>query len=102
MKKYAKPTKAIIAINWSKTLNCINLLEYFLLVSPPLNKVPIPRIKTKPTAMILMAIIGWMVHFCDMSYNIMPLIHETSDWTKFIWIDLGCILFMGELCKEKK
>ena len=37
-------------MNCSKTLNCISLLEYFLLVSPPLNKVPIPRIKTIPTA----------------------------------------------------
>ena len=37
-------------MNCSKTLNCISLLEYFLLVSPPLNKVPIPRIKTTPTA----------------------------------------------------
>ena len=36
----------MIAINCNKTLNCINLFEYFLLVSPPLNKVPIPRIKT--------------------------------------------------------
>ena len=41
---------AIIAMNWSKTLNCINLFEYFLLVSPPLNSVPIPRIRTIPTA----------------------------------------------------
>ena len=40
----------IIAINWSRTLNCINLLEYFLLVLPPLNKVPIPSINTTPTA----------------------------------------------------
>ena len=39
----------MIAIT-SKTLNCINLFEYFLLVSPPLNKVPIPKIKTIPTA----------------------------------------------------
>ena len=38
------------AINCKRTLNCISLLEYFLLVSPPLNKVPIPRIRTKPTA----------------------------------------------------
>ena len=37
-------------MNWSKTLNCINLLEYFLLVSPPLNNVPIPSIRTTPTA----------------------------------------------------
>ena len=50
LKKYAKPTKAIIAINCNKTLNCINLLEYFLLVSPPLNKVPIPSKRTIPTA----------------------------------------------------
>ena len=49
MKKYAKDTKAIIAINCNKTLNCINLLEYFLLVSPPLKRVPIPKIKTIPT-----------------------------------------------------
>ena len=40
----------MIAINCSKTLNCINLLEYFLLVSPPLNNVPIPRIRPTPTA----------------------------------------------------
>jgi len=39
----------MIAINCNKTLNCINLLEYFLLVSPPLNNVPIPRIRTIPT-----------------------------------------------------
>ena len=37
-------------MNCNKTLNCINLLEYFLLVSPPLNNVPIPRIRTIPTA----------------------------------------------------
>ena len=36
-------------MNCSKTLNCISLLEYFLLVSPPLNKVPMPNIKTIPT-----------------------------------------------------
>ena len=37
------------AINCNNTLNCINLLEYFLLVSPPLNKVPMPKIRTIPT-----------------------------------------------------
>ena len=43
-------TNAITAINCNNTLSCINLFEYFLLVSPPLNKVPIPRISTTPTA----------------------------------------------------
>ena len=37
-------------MNCNKTLNCINLLEYFLLVSPPLNKVPIPSMRTTATA----------------------------------------------------
>ena len=41
--------KIIIATNCNKTRNCINLFEYFLLVSPPLNKVPIPSINTIPT-----------------------------------------------------
>ena len=35
------------------------------------------------------------LHFCDMSYNIMPLIHDSSDWMSHIWIDLGCMAFMG-------
>ena len=39
-----------MATNSSRTLSCISLFEYFLLVSPPLNKVPIPKTRTIPTA----------------------------------------------------
>ena len=39
-----------MATNCSRTLSCISLFEYFLLVSPPLNKVPIPKTNTIPTA----------------------------------------------------
>jgi len=38
-----------MATNCNRTLSCISLLEYFLLVSPPLNKVPIPNINTTAT-----------------------------------------------------
>ena len=38
-----------MATNCNKTLSCISLFEYFLLVSPPLNKVPIPNISTTAT-----------------------------------------------------
>ena len=38
-----------MATNCNKTLSSISLLEYFLLVSPPLNKVPIPIIITTAT-----------------------------------------------------
>ena len=39
-----------MATNCRRTLSCINLFEYFLLTSPPLKRVPIPKIKTIPTA----------------------------------------------------
>ena len=39
-----------MATNCNRTLSCISLFEYFLLVSPPLNKVPIPKTRTIPTA----------------------------------------------------
>jgi hypothetical protein len=52
--KFALPTtfkqiRTIIAINLKSTLSCINLFEYFLLVFPPLKRVPIPRSKTTAT-----------------------------------------------------
>ena len=37
-------------MNCKRTRSCINLLEYFLLILPPLNRVKIPIIKTIATA----------------------------------------------------
>ena len=52
-------------------------------------------VKTNPTVMITISVVAWYVHFCDMSYNVMPLIHEAGGWMSRIWIDVGCMLFMG-------
>ena len=52
-------------------------------------------VKVKPEVMGTVAVLAWFLHFCDMSYNIMPLIHDSSDWMSHIWIDLGCMAFMG-------
>jgi len=41
-----------MAINCNRTLSCISLFEYFLLVEPPLNRVPIPSTRTIATANI--------------------------------------------------
>ena len=38
-----------MATNCNRTLSCISLLEYFLVVSPPLKRVPIPNINTTAT-----------------------------------------------------
>ena len=52
-------------------------------------------VKVRSEVMITVAVLAWFIHFCDMSYNIMPLIHESSGWMRLIWIDLGCLLLMG-------
>ncbi|HEY2951506.1 MAG TPA: hypothetical protein VGK40_02930 [Verrucomicrobiae bacterium] len=43
--------------------------------------------------MIPLCIWAWMMHFCDMSFNIMPVIHPKG----FVlhWMDLGCMAFIG-------
>ena len=57
----------MIAINWKSTLNCINLFECFLLVSPPLKSVPIPSINT--TATIIKSIM--LKNFTNIPENIL-------------------------------
>lgn len=48
--------------------------------------------------MIPMFVWAWLMHFCDLSYNIMPIPHPNG----FVlhWIDIGCFAFMlGVLAK---
>jgi hypothetical protein len=49
--------------------------------------------KLKLPLMIPLAIWAWLMHFCDMSFNIMPLIHKTG----FVvhWLDITCMAFIG-------
>jgi hypothetical protein len=53
------------------------------------------RIDTKLnlSVMIPLAVWAWIMHFCDMSFNIMPLIHRGG----FVvhWLDLTCMAFIG-------
>ncbi len=43
--------------------------------------------------MIPLAVWAWLMHFCDISFNIMPLIHKTG----FVvhWLDITCMAFVG-------
>src|SRR5688572_1436016 len=43
--------------------------------------------------MIPLAAWAWLMHFCDMSFNIMPLIHQNG----FVvhWLDITCMAFIG-------
>jgi hypothetical protein len=49
--------------------------------------------KLNLSVMIPLAAWAWIMHFCDMSFNIMPLIHQT----RFVvhWLDLACMAFIG-------
>jgi len=49
--------------------------------------------KQKLALMIPLAVWAWIMHFCDMSFNIMPLIHKTG----FVvhWLDITCLAFIG-------
>jgi hypothetical protein len=49
--------------------------------------------KLNLSLMIPLAAWAWLMHFCDMSFNIMPLIHQSG----FVlhWMDLACMAFIG-------
>ena len=53
------------------------------------------RIDTKLNLaiMIPLAVWAWLMHFCDMSFNIMPLIHKTG--FTIHWLDITCMAFIG-------
>jgi hypothetical protein len=53
------------------------------------------RIDTKinPTVAVPLAIWAWIMHYCDMSFNIMP-VHHTEGF-KVHWMDIACLAFVG-------
>ncbi len=53
------------------------------------------RIDTKMsfTVMLPLAAWAWIMHFCDLSFNIMPVLHP--DGFVLHWLDIACLAFMG-------
>jgi hypothetical protein len=53
------------------------------------------RIDTKMSINIMLplAIWAWLMHFCDLSFNIMPVLHP--DGFVVHWLDIACMAFMG-------
>lgn len=49
--------------------------------------------KMSPTVAIPLAVWAWLMHYCDMSFNIMPVLHKEGFMVH--WIDLGCLAFIG-------
>ena len=53
------------------------------------------RIDTKMSFTVMLPLAGWawLMHFCDLSFNIMPVLHP--DGMVVHWLDLACLAFMG-------
>ncbi len=43
--------------------------------------------------MMPLGIWAWLMHFVDMSFNIMPVLHP--DNFRLHWLDLACMAFIG-------
>jgi hypothetical protein len=57
------------------------------------------RIDVKSTfpVMIPLAIWAWLMHFVDLSFNILPVPHPDGFPFRWLWLPLGCMAFMGGL-----
>jgi hypothetical protein len=45
--------------------------------------------------MLALTIWCWLMHWVDLSFNIMPVLHPDGFPWKFFWLDLGCWAFMA-------
>jgi len=52
-------------------------------------------VKLKFAIMAPLAAWAWLMHYCDMSFNIMPVLHPDGFPLRWIWLDLGCMALMG-------
>ena len=42
----------------------------------------------------------WLMHWVDLSFNIVPVLHPNGPDLRWLWLDLGCFAFMGGLLAE--
>ena len=57
-------------------------------------------IKSSPAFVIPLAIWAWLMHYVDLSFNIMPVLHREGFPVRWAWLDLGCLaLMVGVIAK---
>jgi hypothetical protein len=45
--------------------------------------------------MFALAVWAWLMHAVDLSFNIMPVLHENGFPFRWLWLPIGCFAFMG-------
>jgi len=51
-------------------------------------------IKSSPKFVVPLAVWAWIMHYTDLSFNIMPVLHTEGFAVQWVWLDLGCIALM--------
>ena len=60
--------------------------------------------------MTFLCVWAWLMHFCDLAFNIMPVPHPEGFPLRWLWLDLGCLalmvgwllrLFLGSLGRHR-
>jgi hypothetical protein len=50
--------------------------------------------------MVPICIWAWLMHFVDLSFNILPVPHPEGFPLRWVWLPLGCMAFMGGLLAQ--
>ena len=51
-------------------------------------------VKSSPCFVIPLAAWAWLMHYTDLNFNIMPVLHPQGFGWKWVWLDLGILAFM--------
>jgi hypothetical protein len=51
--------------------------------------------KLKLTVMFPLCAWAWLMHFCDMAFNILPAGRPEGYSFQWVWLDVGCLAFIG-------
>ncbi len=52
-------------------------------------------VKSKFPYMFALGVWAWLMHYVDMSFNIMPVAHPEGFPWKWMWLDFGCMALIG-------
>jgi len=52
-------------------------------------------VKTNFKIVIPVCLWAWVMHAADLGFNIFPALHNEGYPLQWIWLPLGCLLFMG-------
>lgn len=75
---------------WWKLIGLIIIFGHFFLPFLMLLRIDW---KMKFSIMVPLAAWAWFIHFCDMSFNVLPVLHKTGfPWH---WLDIACLAFIA-------